>query len=159
LFRSAVTVKRDSHPMVRLDYTLWSSPVIGQNLFNFSPETVNGVTNYIGSAGRIYVYNGSNGYENPNPFNENTVMLSGTGYLFRSPNDSDADVPSVYSGEFIGVPFSGDLSVATVPDNYTSVGNPYPSNIDADLLFSMNPGLNTLYFWNNTPLVDGEYQG
>src|SRR5690606_2715993 len=90
----AITVQRNSQPMIRLDYTLWSSPVLNQNLFNFSPETVNGVTNYIGSLGRIYIY-GANGYVNPNPFDENSVMNSGTGYLFRSPNNFDASVPAV----------------------------------------------------------------
>src|SRR5690606_8217386 len=146
-------------PMIRLDYTLWSSPVLNQNLFNFSPETVNGVTNYIGSLGRIYIY-GANGYVNPNPFDENSVMNSGTGYLFRSPNNFDASVPAVYEGVFTGIPFNGDLSVTTVANNYTSLGNPYPSNLDADLLFAANSEtLQTLYFWVNTPIVDGQYVG
>src|SRR5690606_9339068 len=35
----AITVIRNSQPIKRLDYTLWSSPVAGQNLFGFSPET------------------------------------------------------------------------------------------------------------------------
>jgi|GEM_PF-1508566 len=152
-----ITVQRESQPMVRLDYTLWSSPVINQNLFNFSPETVNGVTNYPGSTGRIYVYNGTNGYENPAPFDENSIMNSGTGYLFRSPNNFDAVTPAVYNGLFTGVPFNGDLSVATVAGSYTSVGNPYPSSIDANDFISSNPEISTLYFWNNNYSAGNNY--
>lgn len=154
-----INVHRDSDPMIRLEYTLWSSPVMGQNLFNFSPLTVNGVTNYPGSTGRIYVYEGDSGYINPNPFTETTLMNSGTGYLYRAPNNFDTFVPTVYAGVFTGVPFNGNLSATTVPGNYTSIGNPYPSNLDADLLFDTNPGLSTFYFWVNTPLVEGEYTG
>src|SRR5690606_17868706 len=155
----AITVKSESQPMIRLDYTLWSSPVTGQNLFNFSPETVNGVTNYPGSTGRIYIYDGENGYVNPDPFLADTEMNNGTGYLFRSPNNFDASVPAVYNGTFTGIPFNGDLSVATAANNYTSLGNPYPSNLDADLLLAGNPDIGTLYLWVNTALVDGEYTG
>jgi len=153
----AITVIRDSQPMIRLDYTMWSSPVIGQNLFGFSPETVNGVTNYPGSAGRIYVYDGTNGYVNPSPFNENSVMNSGVGYLFRSPNNFDTTVPTVYNGTFTGVPFNSGLNVTTVANDYTSIGNPYPSNIDADDFISSNPEVSTLYFWNNNHSAGNSY--
>ena len=153
----AITVKRESQPMIRLDYTLWSSPVVGQNLFNFSPETVNGVTNYPGSTGRIYVYDGANGYVNPNPFLADTEMNSGMGYLFRSPNNFDSTVPAVYEGIFTGVPFNGDLSVPTVANNYTSIGNPYPSNIEAYYFIYTNPEVSTLYFWNNNHDAGNNY--
>ena len=35
-----IIVKRNSAPMVRLDYTAWSSPVNGQQLQSFSPITL-----------------------------------------------------------------------------------------------------------------------
>src|SRR5690606_28299781 len=35
-----ISVHRNSNPMFRLDYTLWSSPVTGQNLQAFSPATL-----------------------------------------------------------------------------------------------------------------------
>ena len=35
-----VIVEKNSSPLYRLDYTLWSSPVAGQNLQEFSPETL-----------------------------------------------------------------------------------------------------------------------
>src|SRR5690606_16788419 len=99
------------------------------------------------------------GYVNPDPFLADTNMNNGTGYLFRSPHHFDASVPEVYEGVFTGTPINGDLSVATVAGNYTSIGNPYPSNLDADLLLDENLDIETLYLWVNTPLVDGEYTG
>src|SRR5690606_31749482 len=104
-----ITVFRESNPMLRLDYTLWSSPVSGQNLFGFSPETVNGITNYPGAEGRIYVYDGANGYVNPNPFTADSEMEEGTGYLFRAPNNWGSIVPASYMGEFTGIPTNGNV--------------------------------------------------
>ncbi len=152
-----ITVIRESQPMVRLDYTMWSSPVLDQNLFGFSPETVNGVTNYSGFTGRIYIYDGADGYQNPDPFNEYTTLASGVGYLFRAPNNWTPDTPVSYNGVFTGVPFNGNLSVGTHMDNYTSVGNPYPSNINTNNFISANPGISTLYFWNNNHSAGNNY--
>lgn len=154
----AITVIRDSQPMKRLDYTLWSSPIVAQNLFGFSPETVNGVTNYPGSPGRIYIYDGaSDTYINPNPFDENTVMNGGVGYLFRAPNNYHATNPQVYEGTFTGVPNNGFLNVNTFAGGFNSIGNPYPSNIDAVEFLSANFGVSTLYFWNNTGVAGNNY--
>ncbi|MFA7687683.1 MAG: S8 family serine peptidase [Moheibacter sp.] len=152
-----ITVIRESRPMIRLDYTLWSSPVSGQNLFGFSPETVNGVTNYPGSAGRIYVYEGANGYVNPDPFTPEAVMENGVGYLFRSPNNWSATEAVPYIGTFTGVPKNGNIQVATHAGNYTSIGNPYPSNITLNDLYAANPDINTVYFWNNNHSAGNNY--
>lgn len=152
-----ITVIRDSQPMKRLDYTLWSSPVTEQNLFGFSPQTVNGVTNYPGSIGRIYIYNGTNGYVNPTPFNADAVFNPGTGYLFRAPNNWSSTVETPYIGIFKGIPTNGNVNVATVAGSFTSVGNPYPSNVDADLLMDENIGITSLYFWNNTGNAGNNY--
>lgn len=152
-----ITVRRNSQPMKRLDYTLWSSPVDQQNLFGFSPETVNGVTNFPGSTGRIYIYDGTNGYINPNPYTAQAVMNEAVGYLFRSPNNYHATNLTVYQGKFTGTPNNGNVNVATVAASSTSIGNPYPSNINADLLLAANPGISTLYFWNNTGVAGSNY--
>ncbi|SMC37735.1 beta strand repeat-containing protein, partial [Moheibacter sediminis] len=144
-----ITVIRNSKPMKRLDYTLWSSPVIGQNLFGFSPDTVNGITNYPGSTGRIYIYDGVvDTYINPNPFTADAVMNEAVGYLFRAPNNYHATNEVVYQGTFTGTPFNGGLTVPVYAGGYTSVGNPYPSNIDSELFMSANGSVSTLYFWN-----------
>src|SRR5690606_36256166 len=65
-----------------------------------------------------------------------------------------------YMGTFTGVPFNGNINVGTHANSYTSIGNPYASNIDADLFLATNTGVSTLYFWTNTnPYVDGAYTG
>lgn len=152
-----ITVLQECQPMVRLDYTMWSSPVSDQNLFGFSPDTVNGVTNHPGSAGRIYIYDGTSGYINPQPFTEDAVMNKGIGYLFRSPNNWSPDIPASYQGIFTGVPNNGNITVPTHPGSYTSVGNPYPSAIAADHFISENPGISILYFWNNNHNAGNNY--
>src|SRR5690606_27902472 len=144
-----ISVIRNSQPFKRLDYTLWSSPVENQGIQSFSPQTL---------PNRIYTYEGESGYVSVP--NVNADFESAKGYLFRAPNNWNADIPTAYSGLFMGKPNNGNLSIETYPGNYTSVGNPYPSNIDADELFSMNAGLSALYFWTNTnPAVDGVYTG
>ncbi|MDR6966704.1 hypothetical protein J2X31_000702 [Flavobacterium arsenatis] len=153
-----ITVYKENTPFKRLDYTMWSSPIANQNLFGFSPETINGVTNYIGSTGRIYVYEGTSGYINPTPFTEDAVFADAKGYLFRAPNTWDENIPMAYEGEFIGTPNNGTFNVSTYEDSFTSIGNPYPSTIDALELFDANPSLGALYFWTNTNAAeDGDY--
>ena len=152
-----ITVIRESQDMIRLDYTLWSSPVIGQNLFGFSPETVNGITNYLGSTGRIYVYDGENGYVNPDPFTVASEMENGVGYLFRAPNNWSDTEAAPYIGVFTGAPNNGDIQVTTHAGNYTSIGNPYPSNIRLNDLYVANPDINAVYFWNNTQSTGNNY--
>src|SRR5690606_30438938 len=65
-----------------------------------------------------------------------------------------------YPGIFTGTPNNGNIVMPAYAGSYTSAGNPYPSNIDADLLLDANSGISSLYFWTNTnPVVDGEYSG
>src|SRR5690606_27373798 len=97
-----ITVHKNSNPMFRLDYTLWSSPVSGQNLQAFSPATL---------PTRIYKYDAAtDSYDNSYP--ENT-FLSGQGYLFRSPNDwvinDGVNTAQAYSGVFTGVANNGNV--------------------------------------------------
>lgn len=153
----AITVKRDSAPQVRLDYTLWSSPVTGQNLFNFSPNTL---TN------RFYVYDtAANKYVTTN-LSSNTIFIPGKGYSVRAPNNWSSQLPATlkYNGIFTGVPNNGTISTAVVADGmgFNLVGNPYPSPIDAATFLSNNPSLGgTLYFYAHTSEMDtnGNYSG
>ncbi|SMC61522.1 T9SS type A sorting domain-containing protein [Moheibacter sediminis] len=143
-----ITVRRDNQPFKRLDYTMWSSPVSGQQLQAFSPMTLpNRITTYEGILSYVAVP-------------DVTVnFLKGKGYMFRAPNNWSA-TPEIYSGEFKGVPFNGDIILPTHPENHTSIGNPYPSNISADALMLENPGISTLYFWTNVnPVTGGTYAG
>jgi hypothetical protein len=142
----AITVKRDSNALFRLDYTLWSSPVFGtQTLGDFSPLT---------NSTRFYTYNpGTNAYASVPP---TTPFTTGTGYLIRMPNTDplpgyDAGTaPLVYPGVFTGTPNNGNVVISVGVGTYNAIGNPYPSTIDADLFMSGNGITEALYFWRKT---------
>jgi hypothetical protein len=140
-------VKRNSNPLYRLDYTLWSSPVSGtQTLAGFSPLT---------TVGRFYTYDsGTDKYTVAAP---TTPFATGTGYLIRMPNTDpttnyDAGTATLaYPGAFTGTPNNGTLSLSGLSsDKYYAVGNPYPSTIDASLFLAGNSTGGTLYFWRKT---------
>ena len=146
------TAKRDSSPIVRLDYTAWASPVAGQNALAFSPQTV---TN------RFYEYDpAANVYSGIDP--ATTSFTAGKGLLVRAPNNWSSDVLSAYPGIFTGVPNNGNSTptVGNWPSNpdasskgFNLLGNPYASPIDANLfLNNVNNsalGMTTLYFWTH----------
>ena len=141
------TVKRNSNPLFRLDYTMWSSPVSGsQTLAQFSPNTSQ-------SPNRFYTYDAlSNVYVSAiftNPFS------TGLGYLIRMPNDADSVTPTAFAGVFTGTALNnGTVTLGGLnSDKYYSVGNPYPSTISADSFLTANPG--TLYFWRKTNEAGG----
>ncbi|PJE42261.1 MAG: hypothetical protein CUR32_05545 [Flavobacterium sp.] len=145
----SVTVKRNSSLIKRLDYTLWSSPVVGQNLLNFSPQTL---TN------RFYLYNSTTNFYESVPSPSTTTFDAGKGFLIRVPNNHPAVTPTAFAGQFVGVPHNGDYSVtmqdAVAGERFNLVGNPYPSPINA-LSFiedANNSGsiTGTLYFWRKT---------
>lgn len=135
----SATVFRNSNALMRLDYTLWSSPVSGQNLLDFSPLTTNT---------RFYVYNPtSNTYNSVVP--SSTSFNEGTGYLIRMPNNHPT-TPTVWNGEFTGGLHNGNVSNTVANNTYNAVGNPYPSTIDADLFMAANNITEALYFWRKT---------
>ena len=133
-------VKRNSASIQLYDYTLWSSPVAGQNLKAFSPNTLNN---------RFYSYDYSqNLYSEIDPLN--TSFSPATGYLIRAPNTWTAATPNTFNGVFTGVPNNGNISLSTsalASDKFYAVGNPYPSTISADLFLNGNTTGGTLYFW------------
>ena len=146
-----ITVNRNSNSLSRLDYTLWSSPVVSQNLLAFSPAT---------TTTRFYNYDtafGTNGAFSPIANPSVTPFAVGAGYLIRMPNTA-VDAPSIetFNGQFTGVPYNGDvlvtLSYVDASRSYNLVGNPYASTIDANKLISDNSTNieSTLYFWRKT---------
>ncbi|GEM_PF-5227958 len=150
------TVISNSSPMKWLDYTLWSSPVAGQNVFGFSPETV---------TTRIFTYKGSSQLVNQSPINNSTlssssIMEVGYGYLFRAPNTYYNSLPNAisYEGKFKGVLNNGPVLVNTYATDFTSIGNPYPSALDlSDIVSDYNA---TIYFYTNSyPYANGAYTG
>ena len=155
-----ITVKRNSNSLKRLDYSMWSSPVVGtQTLSGFSPLTSQAPNN------RFYTYDPtSNLYVSATP----TVPFStGTGYLIRMPNEDPANLgtgsnyylgidPITYNGVFTGQANNGTVTLNSLAsDKYYSVGNPYPSTISADAFINGNATDGTLYFWRKTNGASG----
>ena len=148
------TVKRNSNPLFRLDYTMWSSPVSGaQTLAGFSPNTSQ-------SPNRFFIYDNSTTnlvYVNVSP---TSTFTTGIGYLIRMPNtdpktDYDAGLATLaYPGQFTGTLNNGTVTLSDLAsDKFYSVGNPYPSTLDAAAFIAANPG--TLYFWRKTNGASG----
>lgn len=141
-----ITVKRNSSALMRLDYTLWSSPVVNQNLSNFSPLT---------TTSRFYTYNTTTNQYNfvPNPTTTN--FTDGQGYLIRMPN-THPTTPTVWNGSFAGVPNNGYYPITMTNGGATKrfnlVGNPYPSPINMTQFVTDNNTKITgaLYFWRKT---------
>ena len=138
-----ITVKRNAE-LKRLDYNYWGSPVTNQNLKSFSPGTLNT---------RFYTYNESDDFfYSINP-TINTFQR-GIGYAIRASNSAPSTVASFY-GSYNGQPHNGSFSVPLASSGtdrgYNLVANPYPSNIDFDLLFAANSGViqKVAYFWTN----------
>ena len=152
----AITVKRNSSLLKRLDYTIWSSPTTNANQFlkTFSPLTLDE---------RFYNYNETtnlyNAVTTPN-LPSATEFEKGAGYLIRMPNTADSVTPSAYPGVFTGLPNNGTVTKAVTfldaTHGYNMVGNPYPSTIDADAFIAANTANieSSLYFWRkiNNPL-------
>ncbi|MDD3004454.1 GEVED domain-containing protein [Flavobacterium sp.] len=147
------TVKVNSSNLFRQDYTLWSSPVTGQNLRNFSPQTLfNRFSSYdtaLGTAGD-YVQ------EIVTTADMNTkTFVNAKGYMIRMPNNwinyNDGLGAIPYEGQFKGTLNNGNLEIPLSLANtkLNLVGNPYPSSISINAFFAANPGIiqNTLYFW------------
>jgi hypothetical protein len=134
-----ITVKRNSALQVRLDHTLWSSPVENVNLFGFSPLTL---TN------RFYTYaTATNSYIN-NGLSASSTFIPGKGFAVRAPNTFPT-VPQTWEGVFTGIPNNGNIpfTLETSGTGYNLVGNPYPSTIDAESFIAGNPNIGgSLYF-------------
>ncbi len=154
------TINRNSSPLFRQDYTMWSSPVSGQTLTAFSPNTL---------TGRFYTYNTSN--DQFAAISPSTTFEVGKGYLIRMPNGafgSDNITPAgtvtstaaayqqgtdtmTFNGAFTGVPNNGNLNVtlSTAFNGYNMVGNPYPSPIDVTAFLSGNSTVvdGTVWIW------------
>src|SRR5690606_16911508 len=120
-----IIYKRNTTPMVKFDYTYWSSPVAAQLLTAFSPGT---------NPGKFYQWNTTiNNWQF-----YNGVMQPAKGYIVRAP-DSFTTSPMACQGIFTGVPNNGTISrpmVKTASADLNLLGNPYPSAISADLLLS-----------------------
>jgi uncharacterized delta-60 repeat protein len=145
-----VHVKRKSSPILKFDYTYWSSPVENQKLIDISPAT---------ALDKFFSYNTtSNSWKQENPSNK---MIIGKGYIIRGPQYFSTSEPEKFEATFKGIPFNGKVSLSFQKTNgFNLVGNPYPSAIDADVFLVRNASniKGTLYFWtHNTPITNNKY--
>lgn len=143
-----ITVLKNSANLLRLDYTAWSSPVANQNLLSFSPQTL---TN------RFYTYNPGatttpTAYTAINPTTNS--FTTGKGYLIRSPNTWSTSTPSLYNGQFTGVPNNGEY-FNPIQLGYNLVGNPYAASIEGSHFIATNRTVENLYFWTHTSQAVG----
>ncbi|MBA0882930.1 T9SS sorting signal type C domain-containing protein, partial [Flavobacterium undicola] len=140
-----INYKRYTNYVKRYDFTYWSSPVVGQTLYNLSPNTL---------YDKYYSYN--NGWVIS--YYGLATMVAGNGYLIRAPQTfSVTDAAIDTSPVFIGKPNNGVVTLSSLVGNKSYLlGNPYPSAINADAFLEANSAVleGTLYFWthNTSPI-------
>lgn len=151
-----ITVRRNAN-LKRLDYNYWGAPVSGQMLKSFSPNTLNN---------RFMTYNETNDFFYAVPSPSTTPFTAGIGYAIRADNTYPNTV-QVFNGQFAGATNNGIITTAINCTSCTEtlhgnnlISNPYPSNIDFDLLQANNSSLiyRTAYFWTNfnqNPIMQG----
>jgi hypothetical protein len=144
-----IVVKRNTNPLIRLDYTMWSSPVSGQKLFAFSPLTS------ISPTIRFYTYTTGTNFYNSVASPSTTDFATGIGYLIRLPYNHPT-AAAIWTGSFTGVPNNGTQTIAlnnvAAGQRYNAVGNPYASPISLSQFASDNASNieSTIYFWRKT---------
>lgn len=137
-----ITLHKNSNPLYRLDYTMWSSPVEDWSLYNFSPAT---------ASNRFYEYTQVNGLDVYSAVASSTVFAKAKGFLIRMPNAVSNNVTGttndsittpaeyiagtddyIFNGTFTGTPHNGSVQypLNMQGGRYTAVGNPYPSPIN-----------------------------
>ncbi|KAF2511979.1 delta-60 repeat domain-containing protein [Flavobacterium zhairuonense] len=145
-----IHLKRNSSPILKSDYTYWSSPVENQKLIDLSPNTV---------SDRFLSYNPN--VKNWKSENNSNAMASGIGYIIQGPKDFSATIPKIYTATFKGVPHNGKIEVNMGPaDSFNLIGNPYPSTLNADLFLKENTSKikGIIYLWtHNTPITNNKY--
>ena len=142
--------KRKTKPVLKFDYTYWSSPVENQKLIDVSPTTL---------SDKFFSFDADANHW----MNEvsSTVMAVGKGYIIRGPQGFSTTVPEKYEAVFKGIPFNGIIKTNVGnSDSFNLIGNPYPSAVDADIFLKANSEIitGTLYFWtHNTPVTNKKY--
>lgn len=145
-----VEIKRKTTPILKFDYTYWSSPVENQKLFDVSPNTL---------SDKYFSYDPViRNWKEENPTNS---MITGKGYIIRGPQNFSTTIATSFEAVFKGVPVNGKVSILLPPLSKNNLtGNPYPPAIDADAFILANASnvKGALYFWtHNTPITNNKY--
>ena len=157
-----VTIEKITAPMNYYDYTYWNSPVTfasGFTLSNLSPQTAIDLWSYTPT-----INGGSGSWEKLSP---STIMDPTKGYIVKAP-DTYSKIYSTkvpYTANFIGTPNNGtilvpiskgvnanmDGKITDDTDEWNLIGNPYPSEIDAQKFLEATENASaidgTIYIW------------
>jgi len=145
-----ILIYRNTSTIVRLDHTLWSAPVTGQNIYNFSPETL---------THRFYTYDTPTNTYLSSTLSNISEFTVAKGYAIRAPNNQSSTVPAEWIGSFKGIPNNGTYPfnlLNSTTNKYNLLGNPYPSPINAASFVNDNTATieGTLYFYEHTLSMD-----
>lgn len=171
-----ITLKRLTK-LPKKGYNYWSSPVTGQNLYQFS-DGYNQASNPANPQGtpwnQFFIYNEKNDYfvtsiPNELKLDANSEFLKSRGYAIRGKNSFPTEINATSPEaefKFVGVPNNGTiesyiLKYTNEDHGYNLVGNPYPSNIDLDIFFIENADLiqPIAFFWTNNDMSITTQQG
>ena len=147
-------------------YNYWSSPVKEIGASNYTvegvmkdgttvtsatsiPTDLTFTTDYDGSTGPLvlssyWIYGYLNGDDSATWSQkfESGTFNPGEGYLLKSPG-------AAQNYTFKGTPNDGNFSFTVDADKTSLLGNPYPSALDANQLFTDSSNLATIYFWEH----------
>jgi hypothetical protein len=134
-----IKIKRKTKPILKFDYTYWSSPVANQSLFTLLLKLSNKFFSF-----------------NPNTNSwltevSSKTMVTAKGYIIRGPENS-LQQPEQLMKLVSGDPNNGEKTVLLGPaSSFNLIGNPYPSAIDIDLFLKENAALvkGTVYLWSH----------
>src|SRR5690606_12407797 len=121
-----------------IQYNFWSSPVSGQDLYELYPDI---------AANRVMVYNTETDFYTiiPNNPSNPPEFEFGVGYSIKGPSSNfpDGGGGTAVTATFIGTPHNESpistenrISLSTLGQGFNLIGNPYPSNLDLNLLNS-----------------------
>ncbi len=138
----SINYKRTTTPILKTDYTYWSSPVRSYALGGITTGTL------------YYSFNATAG--SWVGASSGTTMVAAKGYIVRGPSTYSTTVPQFFTATFAGVPNNGVITTTIGGANTSNlIGNPYPSAIDADAFLTQNSAVleGTLYFWTHNTSI------
>lgn len=149
----SITARREISVKDNNQYNYLISPLIGSNLKTNVYE--NQMTGALSSSEYTLYHN----EQNNKFFTSTGAYILGRGLAVKEPAASTAAPGGKINAYFTGVPMNGAFiyqlaNSGTAATGYNLIGNPYPSNIDLDLLYNLKTNKDkisaTFYFWDNT---------
>lgn len=160
------------------EYNYWCSPISHQSSNTFGIALLNDVLDVTTSTPTGYTHNGNlNGTSSPlniepywiwkfiasDEYSEwihvqgNTSINPGEGFTMKGTSGSG----SAQQYDYRGKPNSGTIEVSVLDNQFTLVGNPYPSALDALAYIhdTENAAVitGTLYYWEQNPSINSHY--